>query len=420
MEKQSTAREEVGPLSLQQEEMVGRLRTFPACAPRYDCVHLFELRGPIDLDRLARAIADVVTRHPTLRTTIETGNDGDVQRVHAAMLEPVAFSTADTADQLAATLLEARHGTRAATSGRPLFRARVVTLGPDRHILAFTIHHLLCDGLSLFVLWRDLSECYRARRERASPTLPALPLTYVEYARRQRQAAPVCAARAVPFWRAVAGDTPRTAPWPRGTACGNPFETSVGRLVLPADAAGRVRSVARAARVTPFLVLLAASTAAAARVVGSDILFGTDVATREERWTRDLFGHLLNTRMTRGMADRRLSLYELVRRTRETWLAAEAYQDAYLNEVLRVLEIPWLPSVMLDEQEYGANPTFPAVSVTPVPVHCTDPYWREFLLTWRMTPAEWSGDIVFRPSCVAPSIVDEISDEIVQVLALPD
>ena len=43
----------------------------------------------------------------------------------------------------------------------PLFRVVLLRLGMTRHVLLFTIHHIVCDGRSADILLRDLRETYR-------------------------------------------------------------------------------------------------------------------------------------------------------------------------------------------------------------------------------------------------------------------
>src|SRR5205823_5562309 len=42
----------------------------------------------------------------------------------------------------------------------PLLRARLVKLGADRHVLLVTTHHIVFDGWSLGVFYRELSAFY--------------------------------------------------------------------------------------------------------------------------------------------------------------------------------------------------------------------------------------------------------------------
>jgi hypothetical protein len=95
-------------------------------------------------------------------------------------------------------------------AGHPLFRARVIEVEAGVHVLAVTIHHLVYDGLSFPVLWRDLSELYAARLAGRPADLPPLWRSYADYAEWQRDSWPALAARALPFWTAVVDGSPRT------------------------------------------------------------------------------------------------------------------------------------------------------------------------------------------------------------------
>src|SRR5262249_61948620 len=64
----------------------------------------------------------------------------------------------------------------------PRSRAGLVTVAADRSILLFTIHHIVCDGVSIAVLVRDLIELYRAAIGGDAARLPALPVQYRDYA----------------------------------------------------------------------------------------------------------------------------------------------------------------------------------------------------------------------------------------------
>ena len=64
----------------------------------------------------------------------------------------------------------------------PLIRCRLIILGPEDHVLLVTMHHIVADGWSLPVWAREFSEIYRARVDGRNPSLPPLPIQYVDYA----------------------------------------------------------------------------------------------------------------------------------------------------------------------------------------------------------------------------------------------
>src|SRR5262249_18622029 len=69
----------------------------------------------------------------------------------------------------------------------PLLRAKLLRLSDDEHILLLTLHHIVFDGWSMGVFYRELSVLYEAfSNGRASPLLD-LPIQYADFALWQRQ-----------------------------------------------------------------------------------------------------------------------------------------------------------------------------------------------------------------------------------------
>ena len=50
-------------------------------------------------------------------------------------------------------------------SAGPLFRAALLRLGAEDHVLLLSMHHIVSDGWSMGVLFRELSALYAAYRE---------------------------------------------------------------------------------------------------------------------------------------------------------------------------------------------------------------------------------------------------------------
>jgi hypothetical protein len=404
--------------------MVRRLRTFPQCACGYDFVVTFKLEGPVAVEDLRGALADLAQRHSVLRTTVDASGPEDVQRVQdAGAVEPRRASiVGQSLDEAVAGLLDARHETDAVLAGSALFRPQILELEPERHLLVLTIHHLLYDGLSFPVLWRDLSELYLARRQRRAPVLPLLRTSYLQYAERQRESWPTIGPRAVAFWEAMTAGAPHDLPWRAAQPSHpQPFEVAFVTVELQPSAVHRLRAMARAARVTPFLTLLAATGVALGRATRQDdVLLGTDFAHREDPFKHDMVGHLLNTRLTRVRDAAKRSLRDQLDAVRETWLCAEEHRDAYLDQVLGELGGPRLTSVLLEPVDVLGGPELADVAVTPValePVDLNDRdhrylYWRELMVTWRSTATGYTADIMYRPAAVGERAPESLAREL--------
>src|SRR5262249_26437632 len=70
----------------------------------------------------------------------------------------------------------------------PLFRVKVFRLSVDDHILAVTVHHVISDGWSMMLFFRDLSELYSGSLNGSQSRLPEIAIQYVDFTLWQREA----------------------------------------------------------------------------------------------------------------------------------------------------------------------------------------------------------------------------------------
>ncbi|HEX2077404.1 MAG TPA: amino acid adenylation domain-containing protein, partial [Longimicrobium sp.] len=120
------------------------------------------LRGPLDRAALERALGEIVRRHETLRTTFAEADGEPVQVIapFGGFALPVEdLSGLSGADREAA--LRRRAGEEARRpfdlSAGPLFRVSLLRLGAEEHVLLLSMHHIVSDGWSMGVLYRELS-----------------------------------------------------------------------------------------------------------------------------------------------------------------------------------------------------------------------------------------------------------------------
>ena len=69
----------------------------------------------------------------------------------------------------------------------PLMRVKLLRLSQEEHWMIFAIQHIVADGWSLNVLFRELGEIYTANCRGKQPDLPLLPIQFADYALWQRQ-----------------------------------------------------------------------------------------------------------------------------------------------------------------------------------------------------------------------------------------
>ncbi len=175
-----------GPLTVMQD----RIRLVEEMNPgqvTYNTPSAHRLSGPFDRAAFERALAMMVERQPSLRTGIVAAPEGAVQKVMPPFKPELPFE--DLSDWPAATReaelmrrMQAIVDQPMPLNQAPLFRVALYRMAPEQHVFLFMTHHIIWDGWSFDLLYQELGELYPAALEKRASTLPALPVSYVDYA----------------------------------------------------------------------------------------------------------------------------------------------------------------------------------------------------------------------------------------------
>jgi hypothetical protein len=178
------------PLSFAQERLWFMDQLEPN-RPIYNMPDSHVLRGPLDLDALQRSLSELVRRHEVLRTTFQMVDGAPVQVI--AEPEQIPLPVLDISalpdDERAAEAqrLADEEAQRPFDLSRgPLFRAQIVRLEPEEHLLLLTMHHIISDGWSLGVMGREISSLYDAFEKGKPSPLPEPAIQYADFAVWQR------------------------------------------------------------------------------------------------------------------------------------------------------------------------------------------------------------------------------------------
>jgi pristinamycin I synthase-3/4 len=316
------------------------------------------IRGALDVAALERALDAVRERHEALRTTFAERGGAPVQVIHPFAPVPLAV---DDLSALAADEWEAEVERRVRADANtgfdlvagPLFRARLLRLGVEEHVLLTCLHHIVSDGWSMGLLSAELGTLYEAFQAARPSPLPPLPVQYADFAAWQRERlSGEELERHLAFWRAALEGAPPALELPSDRP--RPATPSHrGRLLksrVPPDVSASLRALARREGATLFHVFLAGVRVLMGRWAGqSDVVIGTPVAGRTRRETEGLIGFFVNTLPLRGDLRGDPAFAELVRREREGAVAAIDHQDLPFERMVVELRVPRDP---------GRNPLF--------------------------------------------------------------
>jgi len=305
------------------------------------------LVGPLDVRALEQALASLLQRHELLRGRFTRPGEEARQTITDGLEFRLARHSVQARaprDGFAQALELARAEYRRPFElARELpLRAALWSVGPEEHLLLVTLHHLVCDGLTIRVLCDELAEHYAAERSGRPLSLIELELQHGDYAVWQRArltsegvrtSVEALASRLVdlPDPLDLPADHARPARW---SARGG-WKT---RRISGALAAS-LEELARAHGATPFQLFLAAFQAALLRWSGrEDQVIGVPATLRDQPELERLPGFLVNTLALRTRVEGTLSFPELLARVRDTALEAFGHKEAPFEAVLSRLQ----------------------------------------------------------------------------------
>ncbi|ABD87609.1 non-ribosomal peptide synthetase [Rhodopseudomonas palustris] len=296
----------------------------------YNLPMAFEIGGDLDIARLEAAFREVIDRNEALRTGFISVDGGAVQYV----VPKVDFSIARLPGCGNAEIGEVtRDFIRPfQLSAPPLIRAAVVPRGPGRHVLLIDMHHLVSDGTSMGLLFKEIAALYAG----SHPPCPAI--TYKDFAewlqghlRSDRMRAHEA------YWRGVLDSPPATiridSDFPRKEA----FAFAGSRINCTADAAlhDGLKALCTREGVTVYVLLLAAYNVLLSKYSGSeDIIVGVPTVGRYLADVHDVVGMFVSTHVIRSRprAERRFD--EFLQEVKAGVRGAVEHQEYQLWDIM--------------------------------------------------------------------------------------
>ncbi|WP_244590056.1 condensation domain-containing protein, partial [Xenorhabdus budapestensis] len=176
------------PLSFAQERMLF-IEQFEQGTYAYHIPYLMLLDEGVSLSVLESAINQVVERHSVLKMVYRSGGDHTYQQLHSSQQlieEPLAFKTQLLESvEILWQILRTELATPFNLTTEPGLRLRHYQVGHS-HYLLFMWHHIAIDGWSVDIFMHELAEVYHALLEKRDSRLPALEITYGDYAHWQK------------------------------------------------------------------------------------------------------------------------------------------------------------------------------------------------------------------------------------------
>ena len=354
---------------------------------------VFKLQGPIDLELLNQTFNYLVARHEIFRTgfRLNSATGEPVQYISEHINFAISQHDLTSSQQQAQAIqnklsldkrsldkhsldkqsldkqskeekiaVEEKIKTLAARPFNlrqaPLMRADLIKVEAQRHYLLLCLHHIVTDAVSNGVFLKEFIQIYLSLSQGQSPSLPALPIQYADYAAWQRQyfQAQVLDQQ-LDYWRQQLGtDHPiLNLPLDRPRPVAPSYQGAVVEFELNPSLSQQINHLAASKGITPFVVLLAAYHLLLARYSQqADIRVGVPVANRRRQETEGLIGFFVNTQVIRVLFDENLTVDQLFDRVQQLTTEAHNAQD---------LPFEYLVDALNPERDANVSPLFQAL-----------------------------------------------------------
>ncbi|MFZ5986960.1 MAG: condensation domain-containing protein, partial [Bacillota bacterium] len=314
----------------------------------YNLPGIMIVEGSINREAFENAFIKLVKRHETLRTSFELLNDEPVQRVHKHVDFRLGFrDAAESMEEIIKGFIrEFDLGTA------PLFRAELVKIEEEKHLLMFDMHHIISDGVSTVILVKEFIDLYRGAN------LPELRIQYRDYAIWQNKILETeFIKKQQKYWLDIfSGEIPvLNMPQDYSRPSIQSYEGDRIAFTPSKGLSDGLRAAAENTSSTLYMVLLAAYNILLHRYTGQeDIIVGSPTAGRPHADLESLAGMFVNTLALRNYPKGGKTFSCFLKEVRDNVLRALENQDYQFEKLIDDVDL---------KRDLSRNPLFDTMFV---------------------------------------------------------
>ena len=346
----------VTPLSFEQQRLWFLDQIDPK-NPVYNSYRAWRLCGSLNREALRKAFETIVARHEVLRAVIQVvdGKACQVTNKEWAFQFPCIDLRTYSSQLLELTSKEITYQeskTPFDLSQGPLFRAKLLRLDDEDHVLLISMHHIISDGWSFGILHREIGTLYEAFENGDSSPSPELPLQFGDYALWQKEwFQGTRLDKLLSYWKPQLSNlTPLHLPTDHPRPSKSTYKGSRLGFTIGKGMTTKLKDLSQHERVTLFMTLVACFKILLYRYSGQeDIVVGIPIHNRKYREVEPLIGMFVNTLVLRSDLSGNPSFRELLQRVRDTSLGAYEHQALPFDKLVAELQ---------PERDASRNPLF--------------------------------------------------------------
>ncbi len=289
------------------------------------------IRSEINIPTLQNAFQALVNRHPCLRTTFTTVDGKPLQKINQYQITSFEWTDASSwsAEKVQTYVVEANQKPFDLESD-PLLRVTLLTKADKTHILLLTIHHIVVDGVSIWMLIEELGQLYGLLKAGRQPVLPSLEYSYNDFVNWQTQLLENKDESLWHYWQEqLAGELPALnlpTDYPRPNV--QSYRGASVHFVITNPLMSQLKQLAQNERVSFYTLLLATYQILLYRYTSqTDILVGSPTTGRTQSEFSDIVGYFVNVVVLRANIQENLTFQDLLQQVQQTVIGALEHQD---------------------------------------------------------------------------------------------
>ena len=299
---------------------------------------------------IEQALKQLLQRHQALRTGF-SDSEG-VAYLHISNINNWTLPTLDLsrrapleAEQEARQQINLLTNEAFDLSSAPLFKASLLRLNANTHILALCLHHIIIDGWSVEILLAELGVLLQPTLLGSEPTisLPQLEVQYSDFSNWQRQwLQGDILEQQLEYWQQQLAGAPALinlpTDYPRPaiiSSQGAEYHFSIDRQTVE-----KLKALAQQNNATLFMTLLSAYAILLARYSQqNDVCIGFPISGRNHHQLESVIGLFVNNLVVRCQLENNPNVHDFIQQVRETTIDAYAHQDVPFDLIVDALKL---------------------------------------------------------------------------------
>jgi thioesterase domain-containing protein/acyl carrier protein len=308
----------------------------------------WELDGRFNASTIEQAFQTIVDRHEILRTRFIDKDGEPVQEVagrldfHLSVVDLTAMPEEKRADEAKALGLREAH-VPFDIGQLPLIRVTLLRLSADHGVLLVTVHQIVFDGWSIRNLAYEFGTIAAALDVKRPHHLPELPLQYGDYCLWQKEYFASSSFDAeTAYWKNKLSGAPYFEIPPDHERPAQPtYRGEILATILSPALGDKLEEAARNHNLTLFSLGCAVTALMLHRYTGAtDVIFGTQIAGRDDPDLENMIGVFLNNLVMRFDASGDPTFDEFLTRANGTVQDALIHQRMPFHKLVEVLNPP--------------------------------------------------------------------------------